>query len=63
VRGSVTRKHNPNGDVKDVTKLDGAGLSPAVEQCIIARAHNGSFSAPGGGGAHARVPTVFRQQR
>ncbi len=52
----------PNGDVKDVTKVDGAGLSNAVEQCILERAHNGSFSAPGGSGAHARVPIIFRQQ-
>ena len=53
----------PNGDVKDVTKISGAGLSPAVEACIIERAHNGSFVAPGGTGTHARVPIIFRQQR
>lgn len=53
----------PNGDVKDVTKVSGEGLSSAVEQCIIERAHNGSFTAPGGAGTHARVPIVFRQQR
>jgi hypothetical protein len=53
----------PNGDVGDVTKVDGAGLSAAVEQCIIERAHNASFTAPGGSGTHARVPIIFRQQR
>ncbi len=53
----------PNGDVKDVTKVSGEGLSSAVEQCIIDRAHNAAFSAPGGTGTHARVPIVFRQQR
>jgi len=52
----------PNGDVSDVTKVDGSGLSSAVEQCIIERAHNASFSAPGGTGTHARVPIIFRQQ-
>ena len=52
----------PNGDVGDVTKVDGSGLSSAVEQCIIERAHNASFSAPGGTGTHARVPIIFRQQ-
>jgi len=52
----------PNGDVADVTKIDGAGLSPAVEQCIMERAHNAAFNAPGGSGTHARVPIIFRQQ-
>lgn len=52
----------PNGDVSDVSKVDGSGLSSAVEQCIIERAHNASFSAPGGTGTHARVPIIFRQQ-
>jgi hypothetical protein len=52
----------PNGDVGDVTKVEGSGLSPAVEQCIIERAHNASFSPPGGTGTHARVPIIFRQQ-
>jgi hypothetical protein len=53
----------PNGDIDDVKKVDGSGLSTAVEQCIIERAHNASFSAPGGTGTHARVPILFRQQR
>lgn len=53
----------PNGDVDDVKKVDGSGLSSAVEQCIIERAHNASFNAPGGTGTHARVPIIFRQQR
>jgi TonB family protein len=52
----------PNGDVDDVKKVDGSGLSPAVEQCIIDRAHNASFNPPGGTGTHARVPIIFRQQ-
>jgi len=52
----------PNGEVTDVTKVDGSGLSSAVEQCIIERAHNASFSASGGTGTHARVPIIFRQQ-
>ncbi len=52
----------PNGDVGAVTKVDGTGLSSAVEQCIIDRAHNASFDAPGGTGTHARVPIIFRQQ-
>ena len=52
----------PNGEVTDVTKVDGSGLSSAVEQCIIERAHNASFSARGGTGTHARVPIIFRQQ-
>jgi hypothetical protein len=52
----------PNGDVTDVTKIDGAGLSAAVEACIMQRAHNASFNASSGGGTHARVPIVFRQQ-
>ena len=36
-----------NGDVLDVTRVDGSGLSPAVEECIIERAHNASVGAPG----------------
>ncbi len=52
----------PNGEVSEVTRVDGTGLSPAVEQCIIERAHNASFSAPGGSGAHVRVPVVFKHQ-
>ena len=52
----------PNGEVDSVTKVDGSGLSAAVEQCIIERAHNASFSARGGTGTHARVPIIFRQQ-
>jgi hypothetical protein len=51
-----------NGDVGDVKKVEGSGLSSAVEQCIIERAHNASFNAPGGTGTHARVPIIFRQQ-
>ena len=51
-----------NGDVSSVSKVDGSGLSSAVEQCIIERAHNASFPAPGGTGTHARVPIIFRQQ-
>jgi len=53
----------PNGDVAGVTKVDGQGLSAAVEQCIIERTHNASFTAPGGSGTRARVPIIFRQQR
>ncbi|HEY1959420.1 MAG TPA: AgmX/PglI C-terminal domain-containing protein [Polyangiaceae bacterium] len=52
----------PNGDVADVTKVSGEGLSAAVESCILQRARGASFSAPGGRGAHARVPIVFRHQ-
>ncbi len=52
-----------NGDVADVTKIDGEGLSAAVEQCIIQRAHNAAVTAPGGSGARGRVPIIFRQQR
>jgi len=52
----------PNGDVAGVTKVDGAGLSAAVEQCIMDRARVASFPAPGGSGAHARVPILFRRQ-
>jgi hypothetical protein len=52
-----------NGDVAGVTKVDGEGLSAAVEQCIIERAHNAEVTAPGGSGARARVPIIFRQQR
>jgi len=51
----------PNGDVTNVTKLDGEGLSPAVEQCIIMKAHNAAFPAPGAT-VHARIPIIFRQQ-
>lgn len=51
-----------NGDVADVTKVDGSGLSSAVEQCIIERTRHASFDAVGGSGVHARVPIVFRHQ-
>ena len=52
----------PNGDVSRVSRVSGEGLSAAVEACIMQRAQNGSFPAPGGSGARGRVPIVFRRQ-
>jgi hypothetical protein len=52
----------PNGEVSDVTRIDGAGLSTKVEQCIIDRAKLAKFDA-NGTGARARIPIIFRQQR
>jgi len=52
----------PNGDVADATKVSGAGLSAAVESCILERTRNASFPAVGGTGAHVRIPIIFRRQ-
>jgi hypothetical protein len=53
----------PSGDVASVTRVDGAGLSPAVEACIVARAKTALFPAsPGTLGARVRVPIYFRTQ-
>jgi len=52
----------PNGDVNDVSKVGGSGLSSDVEQCIIKRAKNGTFDAPGGSGSTIQVPVTFVKQ-
>ncbi len=52
----------PNGDVNDVSKVGGSGLSSDVEQCIIKRARGGTFDAPGGGGSTIQVPVTFVKQ-
>jgi hypothetical protein len=48
---------SPSGDVTNVSRVGGAGLSPAVEQCIMQRAKNMSFEAGVGGKVH--VPLSF----
>jgi hypothetical protein len=53
----------PNGDVGDVSKVGGSGLSPEVEQCIIKRARAATFDAPGGGGSTVQVPVTFVKQQ
>ena len=50
----------PNGEVQGVTKADGAGLSPKVEQCIIDHTRRASFEQ--GSGGTLRVPvSLFTQ--
>lgn len=51
-----------NGDVTDVTKASGTGLSSEVEQCILRRAKAASFDAPGGSGSTLRAPVTFVAQ-
>jgi len=53
----------PNGDVGDVSKVGGSGLSPEVEQCIIKRARGATFDAPGGSGSTVQVPVTFVKQQ
>ena len=53
---------DPSGDVSEVTKAGGAGLSSDVEQCIIRKAKNGTFDSPGGNGAIVLVPVTFGRQ-
>jgi hypothetical protein len=55
-------KIGANGDVNDVSKVGGSGLSSDVEQCIIKRARNGTFDAPGGSGSTIQVPVTFVKQ-
>lgn len=52
-----------NGDVIDVTKKSGSGLSSDVETCIMKRAKNASFDSPGSSGATLSVPVTFVQAR
>ncbi len=52
----------PNGDVANVTKTGGSGLSPEVEQCIMNKVRAKSFDAPGGGGSKLSVPVTFVKQ-
>lgn len=52
----------PNGDVSSVSKAGGSGLSPEVEQCIIRKAKNATFDAPGGSGSTVQVPVTFVKQ-
>ncbi|HEY1958474.1 MAG TPA: AgmX/PglI C-terminal domain-containing protein [Polyangiaceae bacterium] len=52
----------PNGDVTSVTKAGGSGLSSDVEQCIIRKAKNATFDAPGGSGSTVQVPVTFVKQ-
>ena len=58
--GSITIaiKVAPSGDITDVTKKGGSGLSSDVEQCIIKRARNGTFDATPSGGTIS-VPIQF----
>ena len=51
----------PNGDVTDVSKAGGSGLSSDVEQCIIKRAKSGTFDAPGGSGFDHAGPGHVRE--
>jgi hypothetical protein len=51
-----------NGDVSDVSKAGGSGLSSEVESCIINRAKHASFDAPGGSGSTVQVPVTFVKQ-
>ena len=52
----------PNGEVTNVSKGGGTGLSSDVEACIEGKVKSASFDAPGGAGAKLRVPlTVVRQ--
>ncbi len=52
----------PNGEVQDVSKVGGSGLASDVEQCIIKKARNASFDAPGGSGSTVQVPVTFVKQ-
>ncbi len=52
----------PNGDVSNVSKTGGSGLSPEVEQCIMNKVRSKSFDAPGGGGSKISVPVTFVKQ-
>ncbi len=54
-------KVQPNGDVENVTKAGGSGLSSEVETCIMNKAKHASFTA--GGGATIQVPVTFVQQK
>jgi hypothetical protein len=53
----------PNGDVSSVNKIGGSGLSSSVEQCIIRKARNATFDAPGGSGSTVQVPVTFVRQQ
>jgi len=53
----------PNGDVTSVTKAGGSGLSSDVESCIIRKAKNATFDAPGGSGSTVQVPVTFVRQQ
>ena len=48
-----------NGDVEQVAKAGGSGLSSDVEACIIKRARIARFDAPGGDGSTVTVPLTF----
>ncbi|CAN5388292.1 hypothetical protein BH09MYX1_BH09MYX1_19860 [soil metagenome] len=52
----------PNGDVQNVSKTGGSGLSPEVEACIMNKVKTKSFDAPGGGGSKISVPVTFVKQ-
>ena len=48
-----------DGSVVDVTKVRGEGLTADVEDCIIARAGQATFDAPGGLGSTIQIPLTF----
>jgi len=52
----------PNGEVESVNKVGGSGLSSDVESCIMKKARNASFDAPGGSGSTVQVPVTFVKQ-
>jgi len=53
----------PNGDVSSVSKVGGSGLSSDVESCIMRKARNATFDAPGGSGSTVQVPVTFVRQQ
>jgi len=55
-------KVGTNGDVEQVAKGGGSGLSSDVEACIMNRARSATFVAPGGDGSTVNVPVTFVPQ-
>ncbi len=55
----LTARFDASGDVTSVTKKGGSGLSTDVEQCMIRRLRNASFSpSPGGGSVDVPITLV-----
>jgi len=55
---TIAIKIAANGDITDVSKTGGSGLSSDVETCIVKRARNGTFDATPTGGTIS-VPVRF----
>ena len=53
----------PDGATSSASKVGGTGLSPEVEECMLAKVRRAVFEAPGGEGSTVQLPLTFIRQK